>query len=72
MPWPEGHLTKEEIKELDPEDFSSEESIKNKGLIPYATEIYQLYEENLGTNKYFYLLDTQVVMDIGHLIGGYQ
>lgn len=72
MPWPQGHLSIEKIKELNPEDFSSEEKIKDKGLLPYACEIYQFYEEKLGTNKYFYIPDSQGVLDIAHLLVGDQ
>ena len=70
MPWPDNHLSKNEIKKLDPEDFMSEDFIQDKGLIPYACEIYNLYEEKLGTNKYFYIPDTQGILDIAHLIAG--
>lgn len=72
MPWPVGHLTIEEIKALDPEEFSSEENIKDKGLVPYARKIYQYYQDKLGTNQFFYLPDTQGVLDIAHLLAGDQ
>ena len=67
MPWPQGHLEKEEIAGLDPDDFAD---VSGKGLVPYAREIYELYEKELGTSEFCFVPDTQGALDIAHLVRG--
>ena len=67
MPWPQGHISKEELSRLDPAEF---ESVADKGLVPRALEIYDYYYRELGTHAYSFVPDTQGVLDIAHLVRG--
>ena len=67
MPWPQGHLSKEAIAALEPDDF---DDVADKGLMPYALEIYRTYHHYLGTHAWSYLPDTQGILDIAHLVRG--
>lgn len=70
MPWPQGHLSKEEIAALDPENFADEEEIAKAGLIPHAERIYEVYGQTLGTTSYCFIPDTQGIFDLAHLVRG--
>ncbi len=67
MPWVTKHLTKEDISKLEPSDFKD---VSDKGLLPYAKEIYELYSKLLRTNEFCFIPDTQGILDIAHLVIG--
>lgn len=68
MPWPVNRIPKERLQEMQPADLKA---VSDKGLLPKAREIYQLYKAKLGTTAWCYVPDTQGVLDIAHLVRGH-
>jgi hypothetical protein len=68
MPWPQGHLNKEEISKIDPSTIA--DRVAEKGLLPKAREIYSFYRAKLGADACYFIPDTQGVMDIAHILRG--
>ncbi len=67
MPWPRTHLSKQQISDADPAAWTD---LHDRGLMPYARRIYDVYRQELGTHAYSYVPDTQGVLDIAHLVRG--
>jgi hypothetical protein len=64
MPWLKGHLTKEQVSRLNPDD------IKACGSFARGLEMMSFFKEVMGDSLSCYVMDTQGPFDLAHLLIG--